>query len=133
MKKIKVFSVIFAITLLISSNGIIATTQQAYAGISLPALKKELTQGPEIKTTTESQYYYNFSTLNSCTNNNNKINVKVKSSSSTSYNTEIAVGDKNSLTDTNGNTRELRAYNVIISNAVFSPCEAYHSGIWYYN
>lgn len=134
MKKIKLFASILGIFFTISALGVNASNgSQLYTGITLPALKKEVRKGPEIKQTTQIQRYYNYSTLNSCTNNNNDINVRVESNTKKSDKVKISVGDNKSLTDTNGDTTGLKAYNILISNAVFSPCEAYHNGIWYYN
>ena len=80
MKKIKLFAFILGIFLTISALGVNASNgSQLYTGITLPALKKEVRKGPEIKQTTQIQRYYNYSTLNSCTNNNNDINVRVES------------------------------------------------------
>lgn len=134
MTRIKIYAAIFCVSLLFSSFYVNASNNyQLYTGITLASLKKEVRKGPEIKQTNDVQRYNNYSTINSCTNHNNDINVRVQSNTQTSSKTKISVGENNSLIDNNGNTMEKKAYNVLISNAVFSPCEAYHNGIWYYN
>ena len=79
------------------------------------------------------QRYENFSTINSCTNNNNDIGIRVRTEANGySDRVSVSVGSTATLPKDITTTR-IDAYDLYIRNNVFSPCSAVHSGVWYFN
>lgn len=133
MKYLKISIFMFLLTFVFASVTTYAADYQVYAGLTLPAFKKEIKKGPKSKTVEGEQKYYNDFSINSCTGNNNDIGVRV----STEYNgysdrATVSVGSTSTIPADERST-EIDAYNLHIRNNVISPCEAYHGGIWYYN
>lgn len=122
------FMFVFAVTATKASSG-----SATYAGITLPTLMNETRKGPKSKTSVGIQRYENFSTINSCTNNNNDIGIRVRTEANGySDRVSVSVGSTATLPKDITTTR-IDAYDLYIRNNVFSPCSAVHSGVWYFN
>lgn len=133
MKYLKISLIAFAITLLLAAAGISAApSYQTYVGLSIPALKKVLVKGPQIKTETGLQFYDNTGTINSCTGNENGIMAAVKSEAGGQSSWLILKSAGQSGAWANDNKSNVkRAYNLLLRNYTGSPCQAKHSGSWY--
>lgn len=134
MKIFKLFVSLFIFTFILSAFSVNADSGfQAYAGVTLSNFNNEVRKGPKSKTEYGRQYYENYSNINSCTGNENAIAVSVESEGKGRSNwIEITKGAVSSWNDST-KTYSVNAYNIYIKNNVWSPCQSYHNGIWYYN
>ena len=133
MKYLKYSLVVFFVTFFCSVVFVNALgSYRAYAGVEIPALKGDVKKGPHTKTESNVQHYNNTGTINSCTGNENGIQVRVYSEVG-GYSSWLTISgsDQTAAWANNSVTTTQRAYDLYLQNYTNSVCKASHSGTWY--
>ena len=125
MKYLKISIFMFLLTFVFASVTTYAADYQVYAGLTLPAFKKEIKKGPKSKTVEGEQKYYNDFSINSCTGNNNDIGVRV----STEYNgysdrATVSVGSTSTIPADERST-EIDTFLFLINNLCYNKINKY--------
>lgn len=129
MKFVKITIAALLITVLTCCASVFAT-YKAYT-IDLKAFNGVTTMAPLIKQTTGMQTYKNNGVVNKCTSNYNTLAARVISDEGgTSSWIKISHNATSGWNDYD-KTYIPRAYNLELKNDTWSPCTAYHTGLWY--